>query len=187
MSVSNLYQLLCIRGLSWGLFLPMECVWKWCVSSLRMSFREVAVSASWLELVSGWLCQFVPIHKWNISCHISKQGSHSHQQLHSSKVSQWALRKLRKERIPAIWQPSDCNHCLWWALRKLRMWEHRILAPENWGAYQRNDFSDPRVLHFPTHKKKKALNSLTWDFWFSLIENHLLMFQLPIVYCKMFL
>ena len=26
------------QGLSWGLFLPMDCVWKLCVSSLRMSF-----------------------------------------------------------------------------------------------------------------------------------------------------
>ena len=141
------WQVLCqdliftsFQGLSWGLFLPMDCVWKWCVSSLRMSFWEVDASASWLDLVSGWLCHFVSIHKWNISCHISKQGFHSHQQLQLSKVSQWALRKLGK-------------------------WEHRILAPDSWGAYQRNDFSDPRVLHFPTWRK--ALNSLRFLVFFN--------------------
>ena len=51
------------------------------------------------------------------------------------------------------------------------MWKHRILAPESWGAYQRNDFSEPSLLHPPIHRK--ALNSLTWDIWFSLINNNL--------------
>ena len=51
--------------------------------------------------------------------------------------------------------------------RKLRMWKHRILAPKSWGAYQRNDFSEPRLLHLPMYSN--ALNSLTWDIWFSFI------------------
>ena len=46
------------------------------------------------------------------------------------------------------------------------MWKHRILAPDNWGAYQRNNFSDPQLLHPPIYRK--ALDSLTWDIWFSL-------------------
>jgi len=41
-----------------------------------------------------------------------------------------SLEELRKERIPAIKQTSDCSHSLWWALRKLRMLKHRILAPD---------------------------------------------------------
>ena len=45
-------------------------------------------------------------------------------------------------------------------------WEkHRILAPDNWDACERNDFSEPRLLHLLIHTK--ALNSLTWDVWFS--------------------
>ena len=35
--------------------------------------------------------------KWNISCHISKQRCHSHQQLQPSSVSRWTLREHRKE------------------------------------------------------------------------------------------
>ena len=50
--------------------------------------------------------------------------------------------------------------------------ENRILATNNWGAYPRNDFSAPRPLHLPIHRK--VLGSLTWDIWFSLIYGNLL-------------
>ena len=62
-------------------------------------------------------------------------------------------------------------------LRRLKMRMHRILAPGSWGAYQRNDFNEPWLLHLSIHRK--ALNSLTWDVWFSLINSNLLMFRLP--------
>ena len=65
----------------------------------------------------------------------------------------------------------------WYILRRLRMRKHRILAPESWGAYQRSNFSELRLLHLPIHRK--ALNSLTWDVWFSFTDSNLLMFQLP--------
>ena len=38
------------------------------------------------------------------------------------------------------------------------------------------DFNEPRLLHLPV--RRKALNSLTWDVWFSLINGNLLMFWL---------
>ena len=44
-----------------------------------------------------------------------------------------------------------------------------VPAQDSWGAYQRNDFSEPRLLHLPIHRK--VLNSLTWDIWFSLIHK----------------
>ena len=53
----------------------------------------------------------------------------------------------------------------------------RVLAPDSWDAYESDDFRDPRLLHFPIHRK--ALNSLTWDIWFSLINNNLLKTGLP--------
>ena len=40
-------------------------------------------------------------------------------------------------------------------------------GPRKLRSYQRNEFSEPRLLHLPIHRK--ALNSLTWDIWFSLI------------------
>ena len=63
-------------------------------------------------------------------------------------------------------------------------WENTGYWPQIAEVYvhQRNDFSELRLLHLPTHKK--ALNSLTWDIWFSLINNNLLTFQLPALCCK---
>ena len=72
---------------------------------------------------------------------------------------------------------SHYSHLWGCTLRKLRMRKHRILASDSWGAYQRNDFSEPRFLHLPYHRK--ALNPLTWDIWFSFINSNLLMFRLP--------
>ena len=57
-----------------------------------------------------------------------------------------------------------------------------MLAPDSWGAYQRNDFNEPRLLHLPVHRK--VLNSLTWYVWFSLINSNLLIFLLPGLCCK---
>ena len=45
---------------------------------------------------------------------------------------------------------------IWGECEKLR-----ILTPDGWDAYERNDFSEPRLLHLPIHTK--ALNSLTWN------------------------
>ena len=53
----------------------------------------------------------------------------------------------------------------------------RVLAPDSRGAYQRNVFSEPRLLHLAI--QRKALNSLTWDVWFSLINSNPLMSWLP--------
>ena len=38
-------------------------------------------------------------------------------------------------------------------MRKLRLWKHRILAPDRWDAYQQNDFSECRLLHILVHRK----------------------------------
>ena len=89
---------------------------------------------------------------------------------------------------------SNCSHHVWWAGEHWRNsgrkeyllssshqtaatpygepWgnsgrENRILAPDSYGAYQRNDFSEPRLLYLPIHKK--LLNSLTWDILFCLL------------------
>ena len=72
--------------------------------------------------------------------------------------------------------PPSSSQLLQPALRRPGMRKHMIQTPDGWGAYQRNDFSDPRPLHLPIHRK--ALNSLTWHNWFSLINSNHLMFQL---------
>lgn len=44
-------------------------------------------------------------------------------------------------------------------------------------TYPRNDFKEPRLLHPPI--QRKALTSLTWDVYFSLINSEVLMFLPP--------
>ena len=46
-----------------------------------------------------------------------------------------------------------CRHPQWCTLRKLRMRKRRMLGPGSRGAYQRNDFSEPTLLHLPIHIK----------------------------------
>ena len=83
--------------------------------------------------------------------------------------------------IFAVYQPSDYSHSLQplplVSPKELRMWKHRILAPGSWDAYQRNDFSEPRLLHLPIYRR--VLNFLTWDILFSSINSQFLMFWLP--------
>ena len=95
----------------------------------------------------------------------------------------WALRELKCRQTgcplprPQPLQPPQ--HC---TLGGLRMGKNRILAPDSWGAYQGHDFNKPRLLHSPIHRK--ALNSLTWDVWSSLINSNLLMFWLLGLFAK---
>ena len=91
-------------------------------------------------------------------------------------------RGIQEGRVPAIWQPLGCTHSLRWALKNSGCEKH-ILAPDSWEAYERSDFTDPRLLHLPIYRK--ALNSLTWDIWFSLISTNLLLFKLLGICCKL--
>lgn len=80
--------------------------------------------------------------KWNISCHICKQGCHHHQWLQPSTVSWWALRELSKEKNTCDLAAINYSHSLWWALRKGSPEGERcrILARDP-RCNQRNDFS----------------------------------------------
>ena len=49
--------------------------------------------------------------------------------------------------------------------------KHRILVQKSWDSHQRNDFSEPKLLHFSIHRK--VLNSLTWNIWVHLISSNL--------------
>ena len=120
--------------------------------------------------------------KWNISCLISRQGCHSHQGLQPSFVSWWALRSLRKRKnicdLAAIrLQPLPTV-----SPKGRRMWKTQNPDPDSWEAYNRNDFSESRLLHLSTHRQ--ALSSLAWYIWFSFISNDLLMLRLPALCCK---
>ena len=119
----------------------------------------------------------------NVACHITKQRMlqpWSHHITASLTVSPEGTQD--RNRLPPIKPSATAATSQWCTLRRLRMRQHRILAPGSWGTYQRNDFNEPWLLHLPIHRK--MLNSLTWGVWFSLINSELLMFLLPGFCCK---
>ena len=87
-------------------------------------------------------------------------------------VSWWALRELRKKEychLEAIrLQPLPMV-----SPEKTQGVKTQDAGPSGWGVYQRNGFSEPRLLHLPIHRK--VLNSLTWLTWLSLINSNFLM------------
>lgn len=72
---------------------------------------------------------------WSVSCHVCKQECHSHP---------W-------------FQPSKCEGPpkgeQWEVVGE--MWKWRMLTPESWDAYERNEFSEPI---FPYLERAKFLN-----------------------------
>ena len=106
------------------------------------------------------------------------KGCCSHQTATLQPPAPWALRDLGIETGCRPFS-SQLLQPLW---RRLRMKKPRILAPDSWCAYQRNNFIEPRPLPFPIYRK--MLNSFTWDIWFSLVNSNFLMFWLPDYCCK---
>ena len=72
---------------------------------------------------------------------------------------------LRQNRLPAInlsaSQPPHPNGSLWGDSGQRKQ--------DSYGAYQRNNFNKPRLLHL--HKHREMLNSFTQGVWFSLINS----------------
>ena len=123
-----------------------------------------------------------------VTCHFSKQRMlrpSNHQPL------QWALMvhpegiQDAEKQVACHQTLSLCSYPQRCTLRGFRIEKNRILALDSSGEYQRNNFNKPRLLHLPIHRK--ALNSLTWDVWFSLIRINLLMFWLPVFVCLLVL
>ena len=106
-----------------------------------------------------------------ISCHINKQGCHSHQQFWPSKCEILSLSVLRKENdacylaviklqsLPAVSTKEKC----------------RRPAPDSWGAYQGNDVHEPRHIF----QYIEITTFLNLGYLCSLNHNNVLMFRLP--------
>ena len=108
----------------------------------------------------------------NIACHIGKQRMWQPSSHHITATLMVSPEGTQDgNMMPTIKSSDTAATPQRSTARKLKVRKHRILAPESWGAYRRNDFSEPRLLHLPIHRK--ALNSLTWDVWFSLINSNL--------------
>ena len=121
-----------------------------------MATIEVVLSVDYMA--DTWREKQAPMEK-NVACHISKQRMLQPTSHHVTAPPQWEA-----------------------FLKELKMRKHKIPAPDGWDACQRNDFSEPRLLHLPTHTI--ALNSLTSDTRFSLINSNSLKSWLPGLCCK---
>ena len=127
---------------------------------------------------------------WNgISAAISiNKKSHSHQRFRASKcgggLPKWNTTCGIQQMLP----PSPHGDC-WGAGGRRGMQKQPFatpgrlfptrkqgLAPDSWGAYERNEFGEPRGLHLPL--QRRMLNSLTWYLIF-LTSQQSLMFRLP--------
>ena len=109
------------------------------------------------------------------------KGCFSHQAITLPWPPWWAIRKLRIETgcLPSSNQslhpPQGCT------LRKLSVRKHRILAPDTWGAYQRSDFNELRVLHLLYIGKHYSLTRRVWFFFSYLLS---VMLWIPCLCCK---
>lgn len=54
--------------------------------------------------------------------------------------------------------------------------KYRLTGPDSWDVCQRDDFNDSRLLHLPICRK--ALNSLNWGIYFSLVNSIFLFYVL---------
>ena len=118
----------------------------------------------------------------SIACCISKQRT-----LQPSSHCIKSTPKVSPEETQAgNWMPASSSQSLHpspheYTLKKLRMTKYKTLALDSWGADPRTNISQPGLLKLPM--LRKALNSLTWDVWFSLITSKLFRSQLPGLYC----
>ena len=111
--------------------------------------------------------------KWNVSCHISKQGCQSHQQLQPPQLGWWALREPSKgEKVPPdSHQIAATPHRQ--ALRKFRNMKTQDTG-DSWGAYKNEWFQWTQTL-VPSQTQNSA-EVLQLDISIFLINTNLLMF-----------
>ena len=125
--------------------------------NLNPGFKSIPLrnNVNLRSILASWHC------KWKMLPAISvNKGCCSHQAITIQPPGRWALRELRMETgcPPSSHQPLQHSRTQRCTLRRLRMRKYRILAPDSWGAYQRNDFSEPRLLHLPIQNRAKFLD-----------------------------
>ena len=109
----------------------------------------------------------------NTACHISKQRTlqpSSHHITATPKVNPGGAQDINKMPFRTVHLEET--------------WDKKAqdTGPKYLRCISKEWFQWAQTLYLLIHRK--ALNSLTWDIWFSLINSTLLMFQLPGLYWK---
>ena len=168
-----------------------SCVSQWHRMCLEMNILKWTLSKEQNILLFCWKYKVSNYFSWRTfylwmkyaPCHISKQKCFSHlaitlQPCHGELWGNSGWRQLgcwlpspQSLQSPPVVDPEGIQDGT------------RVLAPDSWGAYKRNDFSEPRLL-YPSISRQLP-TSLTLDICvFFLIKSNLLMFQLPGLCCK---
>ena len=110
-------------------------------------------------------CSIMPSSLWlwngNISCHINKPEISPPSVISGLQMWMRAPKTVIQQTLPP---PTMITEELGGCKKQpsaihLKVDRERGLAPESWGACERDEFSEPRGLHLPVHR---MLNSLTW-------------------------
>ena len=118
----------------------------------------------------------------NTSCHINKQRMLQPSSHHTTAFPEGSLEGTQdRNGMPAIQQYNSCSHPHGTSWGDTGWESTGYWPPESWGAHQRNDFSEPRLLAFSHTKKSTQLFNLRC---LVLSNSHLLMFRLPNLCCE---
>ena len=120
--------------------------------------------------------------KWSIFYRINKLDVRIIRDSRPPNVNFWAQRAPRKINIcyAAAISHSQGEPC--WACGDVKKTRKKLLIAEM-HLKGMISVSLRSCIFFPTHRK--VLNLITWDFWFSLINNNILIFRLPALCCKL--
>ena len=124
--------------------------------------------------------------EWNIFPAISiNKGCCSHQAITLQPCGWLTLSELRLETIGLLTSKPSVTAITpkWWTLRGFRMEKARVLAPDSRGAYEINDFSEPRLFYPPMPRQVPTY--LTWDIcFFFFFFNEKYSFDVPMWGCR---
>jgi len=143
----------------------MECCSSWgCKDSDTTNWTEQSISCKVWGYMSyklesrllGEISRTWDTQMWNetISCHINQQEMPQPSLISHLQVWMRAPKTMiQRVLLPSQWLLKS------WGNVKSRVSKETGLAKDSWSAYERNEFSKPRGLHLPIHRR---LNSLTW-------------------------
>ena len=131
-------------------FVPIFMVSASVINTFFRGSKNSEKSSFWPITLAGLV-----VRNENVSCHINKQEMSQPKAISSLQMWMWASQSMIQQMMPpASWLLRS------WGNARSKVNKETGLAPDSWGAYERNEFSEPRFLHLLIHR---MLNSWTWN------------------------